>query len=572
MLTYDLPIKDIQTLFQEVLDLEGVLNLPGYEHCDPETANAIVEAIGRYAKDVLLPLNQVGDRVGSKLEPSGVSAAPGFKQAYETFCNDGWNGLPLELSDGGQQLPFLLHAVLREAIASSNLAFALIHELNFGVYEVLQAYGSPALRETYLAKLAHGKWAGTMCLTEPHCGTDLGLIRTSAKPQSDGTYALRGDKIFITWGDHDMSENIVHLVLARVAGAAPGTKGLSLFIVPKYLPDEDGQPGDPNGVVAVGVENKMGLHGSPTCAISFDHSKGWLVGAEGRGLAGMFVMMNAARLSVGLQALGIAETAYQNARAYAEERLQGRGPDGAEFPDQAADPLIVHPDVQRRINIMQAEVITARALCYWGATLLDRSHRSPDEQERSRAVSWISSLTPMLKSYVSDLGSRVAHEAVQMFGGHGYVKDHGVEQLSRDVRITEIYEGTNAIQAIDLVIRKLRKSDGEAVYQFIDAVIQTADRGDNSTLKDAAARLRRATQYMLETSARDALEKSTYFLDLCAITLAAMMAQRLASADPAQSQVLDTYMRHVLPRTLPLAAMIEVPDVQAADAKEERVA
>lgn len=572
MLKYDLPVEDVQAVFNGIVSLDDVLALPGYEHCDRETADAVVEAMGRYAKEVLLPLNQIGDRTGAKLDANAVKAAPGFRQAYEIFCDDGWNGLPLELADGGQQLPFLLHAVLRESMASANLAFALIHELNFGIYEVLQAHGSKHLQDTYMPKLAHGRWAGTMCLTEPHCGTDLGLIRTAANPLADGTYALRGDKIFITWGDHDMGENIVHLVLARVDGAVAGTRGLSLFIVPKFLPTADGKPGAANGVSPVGVENKMGLHGSPTCAINFDDSRGWIVGEAGRGLAGMFIMMNAARLSVGLQGLGIAETAFQNARAYAEERLQGRGPDGAERPDEIADPLIVHPDVKRRIDIMSAEVKTARALCYWGASLLDRSHRAPDAQTRSSALAWISSLTPILKSYVSELGSRAAHEAVQMYGGHGYVKDHGVEQLSRDVRITEIYEGTNAIQAIDLVIRKLRKSNGETMFQIIDEVETCAEETGNASLRRAASRLRRVTEYMLRTSARDALSKAAYFLDLCAITLCAMMAQRLAKATAGDETVLDTYVQHVLPRTLSLAAMIEGQDDCIPVARAEDVA
>lgn len=586
MINYKLPFDDIEFLLTDVLDLGEILALPGFEDCDRESFFAVTDAIGAFAQSKLLPINKIGDEEGVGLKDGNVVAASGFVDAYRSFCEDGWNALPFESEHGGQQLPFTLHAVLREALAGTNLAFALIHELNFGVYEALVACGSEALKNLYLPRLADGSWAGTMCLTEPHCGTDLGLIKSRAKQNDDGTFALEGAKIFITWGDHDMSDNIVHLVLARIEGAAQGVQGLSLFVAPKFIPDDDGNPGDRNQISITGVEEKMGIHGSPTCSVSFDGAKAWLVGDEGRGLAAMFVMMNAARLSVGLQGLGICETSFQAANEYAHERLQGRAIGGRNNPDAPADPLIVHPDVRRRLAIMKAELDAARALAYWGAAMLDTAHRSPDKKDKALANARISMLTPILKSYISDMGSRFAYEAVQMYGGHGYIKDYGVEQLSRDVRITAIYEGTNAVQAVDLVSRKLTMDEGAAIRSFLADIFGEAEKARQEAplieygdrLAAAAGALERITEQLMNASREGALTSACDYLDMFAITLSAMMSLKsarkaqLSSSLPAtrlreeRFNSMKCYYRRVLPRAAMLEQVIvdDIGDVIAA--------
>lgn len=532
MIDYTPPTNELRFLLSDVLHVEDTLTYPYFDECDAETFFSIIDAIGDFAKETLLPLNEIGDRAGPRLIDGLVKSAPGFPEAYKVFSNHGWNALPLEKEHGGQGLPFMLHAVLRESMASTNLAFALVHELNFGVYEAILACGNQSLKDQYLEKLCSGEWAGTMCLTEPHCGTDLGLIRSKATPRPDDTYTLDGQKIFITWGDHDMSENIVHLVLARVKGAQEGVRGLSLFLVPKFRLKD----GAPNYVTVSALEDKMGLHGSPTCALSFDGSQGWLVGKEGSGLNAMFIMMNAARLSVGLQGVGVAETAYQAALNYAKDRRQGRAISERLDPNEKADPITVHPDVQRRLLLMRAEVDTGRALAFWGAQILDCAHRHPDLDVRAYADQRISLLTPVIKSYLSEMASRVANQALQMHGGHGYVKDYGVEQLVRDVRITEIYEGTNAIQGIDLVIRKVR-ADGGAVMRTIlkDVKQEVSDSLQENELKNCVNMLKveldqfeEVTQFILNGQDHQALTSASDYLDAFAIILCAMLALKSA--------------------------------------------
>ncbi|WP_282169626.1 acyl-CoA dehydrogenase [Ruegeria atlantica] len=532
---YQLPQRDITFLLDEVLDLDKTLALPGYEHCDKDTFFAVVDAINGFVRDNLATCNEAGDSPGARLEDGKVYAAPGFGDAYKVFCEDGWNALALEEEYGGQQLPFVLHAALREGMAGTNLAFALIHELNFGVVEALMAYGSDEQKAVYCPQLTSGNWAGTMNLTEPHCGTDLGLIRTKAVRNDDGSYAITGNKIFITWGDHDMSENVAHLILARVEGAEPGPRGLSLFLAPKYMLDTDNNTTDEQNTITIaGIENKMGIHGSPTCAISFEDTKAWIVGDEGKGLAAMFVMMNAARLSVGLQGLGVAEAAVQTASAYAHERLQGRADGEPLNPNGPADPLIAHADVRRRLLTVQGEMDAARALAYFGAGLLDEAHRAATPEQRKMADARLSLLTPVIKSYLSDMGSRMANEAVQMHGGHGFIKDYGVEQLVRDVRITEIYEGTNAVQARDLVMRKVRGDNGAVIKGLVADMLDEAGKLGNDLsdlekrLRDAASRLGRSTDWVLGTAQGDVLSGACDYLEIVALSVSAWMSARIA--------------------------------------------
>ncbi|SLN25842.1 Acryloyl-CoA reductase (NADH) [Falsiruegeria litorea R37] len=570
---YQLPQRDITFLLDEVLNLDDTLALPGYEHCDKDTFFAVVDAINGFVRDNLATCNEAGDSPGAKLVDGQVYAAPGFGDAYKVFCEDGWNALALEEEYGGQQLPFVLHAALREGMAGTNLAFALIHELNFGVVEALMAYGSDDQKTVYVPQLTNGNWAGTMNLTEPHCGTDLGLIRTKAVQNDDGSYAITGNKIFITWGDHDMSENVAHLILARVEGAQPGPRGLSLFLAPKYMLDADGNTTDTQNTITIaGIENKMGIHGSPTCAISFEDTKAWIVGEEGKGLAAMFVMMNAARLSVGQQGLGIAEAAIQTATAYAHERLQGRADGEAWNPAGPADPLVAHADVRRRLLTAQGEMDAGRAFAYFGASLLDEAHRSATPEARKAADAKLSVLTPVLKSYLSEMGSRMANEAVQMHGGHGFIKDYGVEQLVRDVRITEIYEGTSAVQARDLVTRKVRGDSGAVMKGFVadmlaDADALPAELADVQTaLRDAAARLGRCTDWVLSTAQGDVLSGACDYLEVVALSFSAWMAARIAKAAHAGTgaQSADYYAdrldcaRALLVRALPRALSHEM--------------
>lgn len=539
---YQLPQRDITFLLDEVLNLDATLALPGYDHCDKDTFFAVVDAINGFVRDNLATCNEAGDSPGAKLVDGQVYAAPGFGDAYKVFCEAGWNALALEEEYGGQQLPFVLHAALREGMAGTNLAFALIHELNFGVVEALMAYGSDEQKAIYCPQLTSGNWAGTMNLTEPHCGTDLGLIRTKAVQNDDGSYAITGNKIFITWGDHDMSENVAHLILARVEGAQPGPRGLSLFLAPKYMLDADGNTTDAQNTITIaGIENKMGIHGSPTCAISFEGTKAWLVGEEGKGLAAMFVMMNAARLSVGLQGLGVAEAALQVATTYAHERLQGRASGEHLNPNGPADPLIAHADVRRRLLTAQGEMDSARALAYLAAALLDEAHRAEDADQAKEADARLSLLTPVIKSYLSDLGSRLANEAVQMHGGHGFIKDYGVEQLVRDVRITAIYEGTNAVQARDLVMRKVHGDKGDVMKGLIADMLVTVDQLGTSledtkkALSNAAAQLEQATDWVLGADPADALSGACDYLEIVALCLSAWMSARIAQAASAEA-------------------------------------
>ncbi|WP_346910977.1 acyl-CoA dehydrogenase family protein [uncultured Roseibium sp.] len=590
MLTYEFPASELRYLMTDVFDLETVLCELGHDDLDCDTFFSVAETFGSFARETLLPLNAVGDREGAAFENGRVRAAPGFAEAYQAFCQDGWNGLACDPDYGGQGLPNLLHAAIRESMAGTNLSFSLLHELNFGVYKALKAHGSEALKSEYLPKIIDGSWTGTMCLTEPHCGTDLGLVRTRARAEEDGTWRISGTKIFITWGDHDLSDNIVHLVLARTAGAPAGHRGLSLFVVPGILPADGKFPGRRNTVQPVGIEEKMGIHGSPTCMLAFDDAVGWLVGEETKGLAHMFTMMNAARLSIGLQGTGIAEVALQSASAYAGERRQGRAPAGVAEPDSIADPLTVHPDIRRRLLEMRAMTEAGRAMTYQVGLLLDVSQSHKDPAKRAKAAERLSVLTPILKSALSDIGFEVANGAVQIYGGHGYIAEQGIEQLMRDVRIASIYEGTNAVQARDLVSRKLAMAGSSVDALVEELAVETALLAEHPEfggfgvrLDEAVQGLKRCTSWMKTNLTEDpeaALAGACDYLNLFALALFGglwgrmVRAAAIADVEPefrdAKYAAATVFFNRILPRTAALEVAVKagpvpgVPEVERA--------
>jgi acyl-CoA dehydrogenase len=471
MPSYKAPLDDVLFILEDVLDIAGHRTLPGFEDLSPETLRAVLGEGARFCEEVLQPLNRPGDTTGCRLTPDGhVTMPAGFAKAYAEYREGGWVGLSAPEAVGGQNLPATLNAVMQEFVSSANLSFGMVPGLTQGAYAAILTHGTPEQKALYGPPLVSGRWTGTMNLTEPQCGTDLGLIRTRAEPRPDGSYALTGTKIFISAGEHDLAENIVHLVLARIDGAPAGTKGISLFLCPKFLPDAQGRPGVRNSLTCRRLEAKMGIHANPTCEMGYDGATAWLVGEPNRGLAAMFTMMNEARLAVGVQGLAIAEVARQNAAAYARERLQGRALTGAKAPDKPADPLIVHPDVRRALMAMRAVTLTGRALMLWTALQGDIQRRSPDAAARQAAEDHMGLLTPVVKGVLTDLGFDSAVEAQQLFGGHGYIADWGMEQFVRDARITMIYEGANGIQALDLVGRKLPKDGGRAIMAFMGEV------------------------------------------------------------------------------------------------------
>jgi butyryl-CoA dehydrogenase len=421
---------------------------------------------GRLCEEVLFPLNQSGDEEGVSLEDGQVKLPKGFKEAYQTYIESGWTSMTCDPNYGGQGLPEVVNMPIIEMICSANLSFGMTPGLTHGAYNAIHKHGSEEIKQRYLPKMVDGSWAGVMCLTEPQCGTDLGLIRTTATPNDDGSYAINGSKIFISSGDQDATENIIHLVLAKLPDAPKGVKGISLFVVPKVWVNEDGSLGDSNGVTCGSVEHKMGIHGSPTCVMNYENAKGYLVGEAHKGLRAMFTMMNEARLYVGVQGLGLAEVAYQNAAAYAKERLQGRALKGAKYPDKVADPLIVHPDVRRMLLTIKSFTEGARALTCLTALKLDISKHHSDADVRQKADDFVQFITPILKAYLTDAGFESTNLAMQIYGGHGYIKEYGMEQYVRDARIAQIYEGANGIQALDLVGRKLTKHTGRYLRSF----------------------------------------------------------------------------------------------------------
>ena len=471
MPTYTAPARDTRFIVNEVLDLASYGNLPGFESATPDIIDTVINEGGKFCEEVLAPINRAGDEEGCTRHPDGSVTTPkGFKEAYQQFTEAGWGTISHVEEFGGQGMPHVLGFVLEEFISSANQSFGMYPGLTTGAVSALLAKGSPEQQAKYLPKMISGEWSGTMNLTEPQCGTDLGLIRTKAEPQADGSYAITGTKIFISAGEHDLTSNIIHLVLAKLPGAPDSTKGISLFVVPKFLVKEDGSIGERNGVVCGSIEEKMGIHGNSTCLLNYDGAKGWLVGEENKGLAAMFIMMNAARLGVGVQGLSQAEAAYQNAVAYAKDRRQGRALTGPADTDAKADPIIVHPDVRRMLMDAKAFTEGMRALCLWGALLVDLSHKAATEEDREDADALIGLLTPVIKGYGTDKGFEVAVNMQQVFGGHGYIREWGMEQFVRDARIAQIYEGTNGVQAMDLCGRKLGQAGGKAIQAFFKAV------------------------------------------------------------------------------------------------------
>ena len=465
------PVDDALFLLNDVFHLDHYGNLPGFSDASPDVVEAVLREAAKFSEEVLTPLNRVGDKEGCKRGADGsVSTPTGFKDAYKQIVEGGWIGISVPSEFGGQGLPATLTEIVNEFFCSANMAFAMYPGLTQGAIAALLTHASAELKTKYLPKMVEGVWTGTMNLTEPHCGTDLGLLRSKATKQADGSYKISGTKIFISAGEHDLSENIIHLVLARIDGAPAGTKGISLFLVPKFMVKDDGSLGARNAVGCGSIEEKMGIHGNSTCVMNYDGATGWLIGEEHRGLNAMFVMMNEARLGVGVQGLALSEVAYQNAAAYAKERLQGRSISGVKYPDKPADPIVVHPDVRRILMSIRAFNEAARALVMWTALKSDVAHRSDDEKERKSADDHMGLLTPVIKGVLTDSGFANAVLAQQIFGGHGYIAEHGMEQFVRDSRIAQIYEGANGIQALDLVGRKLGKDGGRAIMAFFNEV------------------------------------------------------------------------------------------------------
>ncbi|NIJ60908.1 acyl-CoA dehydrogenase C-terminal domain-containing protein [Qipengyuania flava] len=494
MPSYTAPTRDTRFIINEMLDLESYAELPGFEAASADVTDAVINEGGKFCAEVLAPINQSGDQEGcTRHEDGSVTAPKGFKEAFDQFREAGWGTLSQPEEFGGQGMPHVLGFAFEEFVSSANQAFGMYPGLTNGAVSALLAKGSQEQKEKYLPKMISNEWTGTMNLTEPHCGTDLGMIRTKAEPQADGSYAITGTKIFISAGEHDMADNIIHLVLAKTPGAPDSTKGISLFVVPKFLVEEDGSIGERNGVVCGSIEHKMGIHGNATCVLNYDGAKGWLVGEENKGLAAMFIMMNAARLGVGIQGLSQAEVAYQNAVAYALDRRQGRALTGPAEPEQQADPIFVHPDVRRMLMDAKAFTEGMRALCLWGALQVDLSHKAAIEEEREQADMLIGLLTPVIKGYGTDKGYEVATNMQQVFGGHGYIEEWGMSQFVRDARIAQIYEGTNGVQAMDLCGRKLAQKGGAAVQAFFKVVgDDIAEAKGDETLAPLAEALEKA--------------------------------------------------------------------------------
>ncbi len=573
---YKAPLEDMRFVLHELHDSKSIAALPGAEDFTPELLDNVLEDAAKLTEGLLFPLNQSGDLEGCTFENGAVRTPSGFKVAYDAFRAGGWTAMASSPEFGGQGMPIAASLLVEEMMCAANISFSLYPGLTHGAYTTLYHHGTEALKQTYLPKMVSGEWSGTMCLTEAHCGTDLGMLRTKAVPNGDGTYALTGNKIFISAGEHDMTSNIIHLVLARLPDAPAGVKGISLFVVPKFLVNEDASLGARNGVSATAIEHKMGIKGSATCAMSFDGAKGWLLGEPHKGLRAMFTMMNTERLSVGIQGLGVAEAAYQNAVAYARERIQGRALTGAKNKDKPADSILVHPDVRRMLLTMRAYIEGCRALAGWVAREIDVLHLSADAEAKLVADDFTALLTPVVKAFFTDLGFEISSLAVQCYGGHGYIRDHGVEQYLRDARIAMLYEGTNGVQALDLVGRKLPAEGGRLLTRFLDPVMEFCDANGGEDmapfvgpLQTALEHFQVATGYIMEAAMSDPNEigaASVDYLRLFGLVALGFMWARMAKiAQPKAAErfykaKLDTanfYMQRLLPQTGALLAAIQ---------------
>ena len=538
MPSYSAPVKDIKFILQNVLKIHDS-DIPGYGDLDNDYLNAILEEASKISSEVLAPLNAIGDKHGCRFENGIVYTPPGFKEAFNQLKDGGWTGIDCDIKFGGQGLPYLISIAVGEMFASANMALGMYHGLTHGAYSAIYSHGSEEQKDKYLPNLVNCKWTGTMNLTEPHCGTDLGMMRTKASRNSDGTFRISGQKIFISAGDHDLAENIIHLVLAKIPNGPDGVKGISLFIVPKFLVNEDGSLGERNKVSVGKIEQKMGIHGNATCVMNYDEATGYLVGEEHKGMRAMFTMMNEARLGVGLQGLSQAELAYQNALAYAKDRLQGRDITGVKNPDGLADPIIVHPDVRRNLMDQKCFSEGSRALILWGASIIDKANRNTDTQ----AEGLIGLLTPVIKGFLTDKGFDMTIQAQQIYGGHGYIEEWGMSQFARDARIAMIYEGANGIQALDLVGRKLPQDQGKNMIAFF-AILKTyitenqnkADDFDKiflEPMKSATDDLESAVVYFMDKGIKnpnEALAGSYDFMHLFGYVCLGLMWCKIAQA------------------------------------------
>ncbi len=537
---YDAPIRDMKFILQEVIQIQNYSNLPGFEEATPDLVDAILEEGGKFAREVLFPLNAVGDRQGCvRNADASVKTPDGFPEAYKALVEGGWPLLSTEPEMGGQGLPHVVNIAWTEMVSSSNMAFGMYPGLTHGAFRALMAGGSDELKAKFGPKMASAEWAGTMNLTEPQCGTDLGMMKTKAVPHGDGTFRITGQKIWISGGEQDLTENIIHLVLARIEGAPEGIKGVSLFVVPKYIVNEDGSLGERNKCSCGGLEEKMGIHGNATCVMNYDGATGYLVGEEHKGMRTMFVMMNEARLGVGLQGLSQASIAYQNAVDFAKDRLQGRSLTGAKAPDKPADPIIVHPDVRRMLMDQKAFVEGARAFTYWTAFQGDLQHKSPDEKVREKAGDYMALLTPVVKAYMTHKGFECANQGLQLHGGSGFTREWGMEQFVRDCRITLIYEGTNGVQALDLVGRKLAANGGRAVFSFFADIDEFVHENESNPdmkpfldgLQKVRGELQDATTWLMQNGMSDfnnAGASSHDYLHLFGLTGLALMWAKMA--------------------------------------------
>ncbi len=579
MSSYSAPLADIRFALYDVLGVEPLFATLGYADASRDIIDAVLEEAARFTGTVLAPLNSVGDEIGCTFDTGShdVTTPPGFRQAYSQFVEGGWTGLTAAPELGGQGMPHTLGVPLNEMINAANLAWGNFPLLSHGAIEALKHHGEAWQQDVFLKPLIEGRWTGTMCLTEPHCGTDLGLLKTRAEPNSDGSYAITGTKIFITAGEHDLTDNIVHLVLAKLPDAPPGAKGISLFVTPKFKVARDGNVGERNALHCGSIEHKMGIKGSVTCVMNFDGAQGYLVGQPHKGLQAMFTMMNTARLGVGLQGIGLSERAYQNALRYARERLQSRSLSGPKFPDKPADPIIVHPDVRRMLLTVKALTEGSRLLALHAGTLIDVAQRGADPQQRADAETLVSFLTPISKACQTEWGVENTYHALQCFGGHGYIREHGMEQLSRDARITTLYEGTTGIQALDLMGRKTAATQAAGLKLFL-AEIETfakANDGDAALaefikpLRDKASEWAMLTRDILERASKNPEEIGAASYDYAFysgyVVLAYWWSRSVAAANAssqsedfkrAKRETARFYFARILPRTLAHAAII----------------